>query len=403
MLQRSILWFRQDLRLHDNESLLEAVRSSDELIPVYIIDPAIVAYGAARRQFLLESVKELRAYLRHRGSDLVVRTGAADEILYEMALETKCQWVFCNRERTRDEVQIQDRLEQKLWTIGRELRYSRGKMLYYTADLPFPVTHCPDAFAAFKKEVENFIPVRPPLNVPDKIPPFPSELDAGFIPDISGKERKKNFDFFYGGEGNGILTLQQLYPIEKQDHIDGEGRRLSPWISLGCLSPKKVYHESYKWNTDGEETRQNLIYRDYLRLMGKKYGDRIFYASGIRNKKLFSKHDPMMLHRWQSGQTDIDIVDAGMRQLLLTGWIPDTIRRLVAGYFLKVLQLDWRLGAAWFESQLIDYDPCTNWVSWQNIAGIGPDAKEDRTIHFEMAGRKLDPDGSYISAWKDQI
>lgn len=181
---RSIIWFRQDLRLHDNEALTEALRHADELIPVYIFEPAERPVHASRARFLLESVQDLRKNLRAYGSDLIVRTGKADEILYHLALETQSQWVYCNRERTRDEVRVQDRLEQKLWTIGRELRYARGKMLYYTSDLPFPVTHCPDSFATFRKEVEHVIPVRDPLDRPADIPPMSNDLRPGDFPDV---------------------------------------------------------------------------------------------------------------------------------------------------------------------------------------------------------------------------
>ncbi len=107
--------------------------------------------------------------------------------------------------------------------------------------------------------------------------------------------------------------------------------------------------------------------------------------------------------RWQQGNTGVAIIDAAMHQLNRTGWLPDHLRRLAAGYFLKVLNLDWRLGAAFFEYRLIDYDPCSNWVSWLNMAGLGPDVKEDRIINYDAVGRRLDPEGEYVNAWIPQF
>ena len=133
--------------------------------------------------------------------------------------------------------------------------------------------------------------------------------------------------------------------------------------------------------------------------MGKKYGDQIFYKSGITGKKVSFVKDQDALNRWKQGKTGVDIIDAAMHQLNLTGWMPDVLRRLTANYLINVLKLDWRLGAAYFESMLIDYDPCSNWVSWLNLAGFGPDTKEDRTIHYDLAGKKLDPEGTYITTW----
>lgn len=409
---RSILWFRQDLRLHDNEALLEAIRSSDELIPVYIFDPrqflsttvyGVPKTGSARTSFLIETVEDLRFQLRKRGSDLVVRIGKPEEILYMIASEHKAHYIYCNRERTREEVDVQDFLENKLWTIGRELRYSRGKMLYYTSDLPFPVTHCPDSFAVFKKETEQFIPVRQPLETPENISAFPEEIEPGTIPsleELMPQEFHPQHKSFIGGESAGLNALNMGVGLPVS-FLASKSTLLSPWIAMGCLSPKEVYYKTQK-DVAGEETQKNLLYRDYLRLMGKKYGDQIFYKSGIKGSHPDINPDPSAFTQWQQGETGIQIIDAAMNQLSQTGWLPDQLRRLVAGYFIKVLHLDWRLGAAYFESRLIDYDPCTNWVSWLNIAGLGPDVKEDRTINYEAVGRRLDPEGVYINAWLPQ-
>jgi deoxyribodipyrimidine photo-lyase len=398
----SILWFRQDLRLHDNEALLEALRNGDEIIPIYVFDVKPKRTSVLRLQFLIECVADLRRQLRALGSELIIRVGKPDAIIYQLALDSKSQWVYCNRERTREEVDVQDRLEQNLWTIGRELRYTRGKMLFYTADLPFPITHCPDAYINFKKEVESLIPVRLPLEVPDTIPGFTIEIDAGRIPEVldflpgNGKYIKTGFE---GGETKGLEILKNLDQPKNPASTFSDGTILSPWISMGCLSPKKVYHTSFNLQSGGEEIRQHLLYRDYLRLMGKKYGDRIFYPSGTKGIKPLYRADNESFKMWSSGNTGVAIIDAAMHHLNREGWIPDVMRKTVASYLIKVLKLDWRLGAAYFESTLIDYDPCSNWVSWLNLAGVGPDSRDDRVIHYDLIGKKLDPDGSYIRMW----
>ena len=410
---RSILWFRQDLRLHDNEALTEAIRCSDELIPVYIFHPkqfaSITSYGTpktgkARTQFLLDSVIDLRKQLKKVGSELVIRVGKPEEILYSLASDHKAHYIYCNRERTREEVYVQDKLEKKLWEIGREVRYSRGKMLYYTSDLPFPVTHCPDSFAVFRKETEQFIPVRTPLETPSDICPFPADIDPGAVPDMHDLLSENTEDqtlFFKGGETEGLEALKAGVTLPST-FMATENTMLSPWIAMGCLSPKKVYYDSFQFEKGKDEMQQNLIYRDYLRLMGKKYGDLIFHKSGIKRISYLYKKDDQLLKQWQQGKTNVDIIDAAMSQLNQAGWLPDTLRRLVAGYFIKVLNLDWRLGAAYFEAKLIDYDPCTNWVSWLNMAGLGPDTREDRIINYEAVGKRIDPEGNYIQAWNPQ-
>ncbi len=398
----TIIWFRQDLRLHDNEALLEAVRNSDYLVPVYVLDQKGNRSGEARIRFLIESIIDLRQQLRALGSDLIVRIGAPEEILYQLAIETKSKWIYCNRERTRDEVNVQDQLEQKLWSIGRELRYCRGKMLYHTADLPFPITHCPDNYANFRKEVEHIVPVREPLGRPKDIPPIPEGLDPGFIPlpkDLVSAANPGYIKYFSGGESEGMNVLLGKGSLDEKIGLLKEGIILGPWISMGCLSPKKVYQEALSMGDEGAQLCQNLIYRDYLRMMGKKYGDHIFFKSGISKKELSFGQNTHSFALWQNGETNIPIIDAAMHQLNSTGWLPDVLRKVVANYLIKVLKIDWRLGASYFESRLIDYDPCSNWVSWLNLAGVGPDNREDRTIHYDLVSKKLDPEGTYISAW----
>jgi deoxyribodipyrimidine photo-lyase len=401
-MNRSIIWFRHDLRLHDNEALTEAIRNADEVIPVYIFDHKPGRMGPARMRFLLESITDLRNALRRLGSDLIVRTGHQVEVLYQLALETKSQWIYCNRERTKEEVDVQDLLEQKLWTIGRELRYTRGKMLFHTSDLPFPVTQCPDNYALFRKEVENIIQVRQPFDFPDKLPPLPSDLLAGEIPVLSQlieEVQLQGGHYFKGGETAGWKALSQAEHNKFDSLFIDESSHLSPWIAMGCLSPKKVYYASFDMESRGELIRNHLLYRDYLRLMGKKYGDRIFYASGIYGRKVDFDRNRIPFEKWKIGETGEPIIDAAMHQLNRTGWVPDVLRRMVAGYLLRVLRQDWRLGAYWFEYAMIDYDPCSNWVAWLNLAGIGPDSREDRVIHYDVAGKKLDPDGSYVKTW----
>lgn len=408
---RSILWFRQDLRLHDNEALHEALRSSDEVMPVYIFNPkdfvgntiyGTPKTGAIRAHFLIESITNLRANLRKLGSDLIIRIGEPESILYEFASLYKVNWVYCNRERTREEVNIQDNLEQKLWTIGREVRYSRGKMLFYTSDLPYPVTHCPDSFTLFKKETEQLINVRKPLETPSELPSLSEEVEPGEIPELNQLlelNEENLIQYFDGGETAGLKAIADYNMNLSFSLIVSDGTSLSPWLSMGCLSPKKVYYQAFQFKDGGEDVQQYLLYRDYLRLMGKKYGDRIFYKSGIKGIPLKTGTDPEALRNWQNGQTGIDIIDAAMHQLNRSGWLPEQLRRLVASYYLKVLNLDWRLGAAYFESRTIDYDPCSNWVSWLNMAGLGPDTRDDRIVNYDAVGKRMDPDGAYLNKW----
>jgi deoxyribodipyrimidine photo-lyase len=432
---RVIVWFRQDLRLHDNEALTHALQSGEEVYPVYVFDERVFLQnspfgfrktGIHRARFIIEAVQDLRASLQKLGSDLIVRVGKPEEEIFKIANDIKSGWVFCNRERTREEVQVQDLLEKNLWSIGQEIIYSRGKMLYYTQDLPFPVTHTPDTFTAFRKEVEKVVPIRTPLPTPTTFRPQTIAIPVGSIPTLA----ELNYDdtafpksadrIFSGGETAGLARLH--YYLWESDHISNykETRngllgsdyssKFSPWISLGCLSPKMIIHELKKYEAEREKNESTywlffeLMWRDFFRLIGKKHGDKIFQKGGIRNKantKAIS--DPALVKCWIEGRTGVPFVDANMRELAITGFMSNRGRQNVASFLINDLKLNWQIGASYFESMLLDYDPCSNWGNWGYLAGVGNDPREDRYFNILSQAQRYDPKGDYVKHWIPEL
>jgi len=426
--RRAILWFRQDLRLHDNEALYEALNSADEIIPLYIFEDRVFKSkssfgfhktGIHRAKFILESIEDLRKSLRELGSELYVRCGRAEDIIFSIARKTKSAFTFCNRERTMEEVEVQDALEQNLWSIGREVRYSRGKMLYYTADLPFPVNHTPDQFGIFKKETERIIAVRNeiPLDRGISLKTFRG-MDAGEIPKItefhSDDISEPAFQLIMGGETEGLQRLHYFlwekeiikdFKANKNKVVGDYSTKFSPYLAQGCLSPKRVYHELKAYekqhgnNESIYELFHHLMYRDYLRLMAKKHGNKIFSFDGIKSINQIEKTTEMKVFMsWAQGKTSNPFVNANMVKLNKTGFISFRGRETVAAYLIYVLGINWKMGAEYFESILIDYDPCSNWVNWNNMAGVGPETK-DKIVNSQTAGKRFDPTGEFVNEW----
>jgi deoxyribodipyrimidine photo-lyase len=433
MTRVSVVWFRNDLRLHDNEALHQAVQHSDSIVPVYVFDKRIFhgqtsfgfeKTGIFRRNFLIESVLDLRAQLRQLGSDLIIREGFPEEEVFKIAQEVKSGWVFCNRERTSEEVLVQNRLEKNLWTIGQELRYVRGKMLFHTSDLPFPVSHVPDVFTAFRKSVENVVPVRKPLDIP-VLKPLPETVnlnDGSFTPILRQHEiTEKNHELnrFIGGETAGLKQLQyylwdtDLVSSYKQSRNGMVGweysSKFSPWLASGCLSPKKIVEEINRYEqtrTKNESTYWlffELMWRDFFRLMGKKYGNNIFKIEGPAEKKKYYSTDIEAFNQWKDGQTGIPFIDAAMRELNQTGFMSNRARQNVASFLVKDLGISWVMGAEYFESLLVDYDPCSNYGNWNYIAGVGNDPRENRYFNILSQARNYDPEGKFIRTWIDAL
>lgn len=435
MKHRAIVWFRQDLRLHDNEAITTALRMAEEVIPVYVFDERIFQgtthfgfpkTGKFRAQFMIEAVEDLRERLKSLGCDLVVRTGKPECILSDMAKELKCSWVLCNRERTQEEVAVQDYLEKKLWSVGVELLYTRGKMLYHTQDLPMPVHHTPDIFTQFRKENEHITPVRTPFPTPVSIPPLPSGIERGDIPRLEDfglpafeHDPRATLEF-KGGETEGLKRLQyylwetdliKTYKDTRNGLIGGDySSKFSSWLAQGCLSPKQVYHEikRYEQERGGNESTYwiffELLWRDYFRLLGKKYTNRIFLKSGPQDKPLkHLRNNRELFAAWAEGRTGVPFIDANMNELNATGFMSNRGRQNVASFLVKDLKVNWQMGAEYFESQLIDYDPCSNWGNWNYVAGVGSDSREDRYFNILTQAKNYDPKGDYVRLWCPEL
>ncbi len=437
MSKRVIVWFRQDLRLSDNEALTDAIKHGDEVIPIYVFDERVfketTRFGFKkteryRAKFIIESVRDLRNNLKELGSDLIIRVGKPEEEIFKIARLSKTSWVFCNRERTQEEVDVQDALERKLWEVGQEVRYSRGKMLYYTQDLPFPVSHTPDIFTHFRKEVERFVQVREPLPIPkaSELGQPTIEISLGDLPTLADFGHEE-FEYdersvlpFKGGETEGLNRLQ--YYLWESNHIKqyketrnglmgGDySSKFSPWLAQGCLSPKTIYHELKKYEAERGANKSTywlffeLLWRDFFRLMGKKHGNHIFQKGGtVQKHDAELRDDFRLLELWTAGRTGVPFIDANMRELAETGFMSNRGRQNVASFLVKDLHVNWQMGAEYFESLLIDYDPCSNYGNWNYVAGVGSDPRENRYFNILKQAKRYDPQGDYVKLWLPEL
>jgi deoxyribodipyrimidine photo-lyase len=421
MSERTILvWFRNDLRIDDNEILLEATRKADQVIPVYCFDPyyfkttpaGTLKTGHFRAKFLIESVANLRANLRAMGSELIVRIGPPAEVIPQLATEYQVNEVYHHREVAFEETGISEQVEAALWKIKLNLKHFIGHTLYHKEDLPFPIKDIPDSFATFRKKIERDSSVR-------RIAPSPANIhtppitDAGEIPALQDlgldepvADPRDHFHFT-GGETVAQKRLQQYF-LNFDYAVNGKnvrnatsGSQLSPWLTFGCISPRQVYWEAIKHEHHTNHSLiLELLWRDYFRFMFKKYGNQFFKADGFKDEApVVSADQHALLEQWKTGNTGVPFVDACMHELNATGYINNYCRQTVAIYLVREMKVDWTKGAAYFEEQLIDYSPASNWGNWAFIAGVGSDPRDNKYFNSTKPAAGHDLKDEFIQTW----
>jgi len=413
-----LVWFRNDLRIHDNEILLEATRKADKVLPVYCFDPYYFKSTASgnpktgnfRAKFLIESVGDLRKNLQSLGSELIIRIGNPAELLPLLAEQYSVNEVYHHREVAYEETNISEEVETALWKIKLNLKHFIGHTLYHKEDLPFPIKDIPDSFSTFKKKVERDSNVRLCAATPEIIH-TPLITDAGELPTLEqlGLEEPINDTRatiqFKGGETAGLARLNNYFStISQLNIIKGrnssvEHSKLSPWLALGCISPRQVYWEVMK-NAhnipNADMLVLELLWRDYFRFMFKKHGQK-FYKAEVGAAE--TKAQQELFENWKNGTTGVPFIDASMHKLNATGYINNFSRQMVAGYLVRYLELNWIKGAAYFEEKLIDYSPASNWGNWAYIAGMASDARDSRYFNITKQAAELETKGVFVETW----
>lgn len=425
---RSIVWFTTDLRLHDNDTLANAIHQSDEIIPVYCIDEqhfqtteyGFKKTGKFRAQFLLESLADLNNSLREIGSGLIVVKGRPEIEIYKLAEKYKIQKVFSKLQVGYEELITQSKVEIELKKLHVTLETFSTSSLYHPNDLTVTIKSTPDVFTDFRKQVEKNITVRKVIPVPTFVKsPLFEKLQLPSLHDLGLESFLYDFRaayIFKGGESEGIKRIydyiSKTHAIstykETRNGMIGENysSKFSPWLALGCISPKLIYQEVKKYESVHVANDSTywlifeLLWRDYFHFMMQKYPTHFFKYNGIKKHHVSKNiHEPFLFESWKSGQTDNDFINANMIELNQTGFMSNRGRQNVASYFCHNLKLDWRYGAAYFEQQLIDFDVSSNWCNWAYIAGVGNNPRGVSVFNVEKQANDYDKNKSYRNLW----
>lgn len=417
----SIVFFQQDLRLLDHQALYEASQHPYPILLVYIFEETeqkiwfndLKKRGPYRTAFLIESLLDLNKQLQEYNQSLYIQVGRSVDVFQSLNKTYQIKHFFYHEDDGSEEKQRIDAIKHVLpMTIFH--RY-KGKTLLHPDDLPFSLANIPLSFTSFRKKVEKQFSIRPLFPKPQTLQPLKTTLPATPVPTLAALGYQQVDMHIKGGEQAALARLHDYFFVLKRASTYKQTRngllyfndstKFSFYLSHGNVSPRVIYHTLQQYEQTYEKNESTywvffeLLWRDYFSFLYQTYTTNFFTSSGILQLNIpFQKREEWFL-AWMNGETGEPFIDANMKELKQTGYMSNRGRQNVASYFVKNLQLDWRLGAQYFESMLLDYDVTSNYGNWQYIAGIGADPRGFRIFHIHKQQKQYDPTESYIRKW----
>ena len=422
----AIVWFTNNLRVSDNSVLSLALKNHAKVFCVYCFNkPNFEAsyYGFKktskyRAKFLIESVSNLKTSLEAINVPLFVYYGKPEKKIPPLFLSSKAEFLYVQKETTKEEnklIKAVERLIPKTVSVKKIF----DQFLIHPNLLNFDSKITLKSFSNFKKRAEK---TKLKLVLGQCLKKNKNNLiqNKTEIPSIESLGFKKfnlnqNSCFaFIGGEDSANKRIENYFFKTKEIRNYKKTRnglvgvdyssKLSPWLANGCISSRTIYskileHESsFGRNESTYWLFFELLWRDFFKHISIVHYKTLFLRGGMQKKHVLWKKDKQLIDSWINGKTLEPFVNSNMIELKKTGWMSNRGRQVTSSYFTKNLCLDWRVGAAYFESALVDYDVHSNYGNWQYVAGVGNDFK-NRSFDIPLQAKTYDRNKEHQSIW----
>jgi deoxyribodipyrimidine photo-lyase len=422
----SLIWFGNNLRTQDNTVLQSALSTSKRVIGVYFLEPywfetnnyGFNKMGRFRAKFLLETLKSLQQELQKLNITLLVFQDSAKHQMNNVVSTYNVCDIFLQKEWTYEEQNLFQNVKNTL-SSGVNIHEVYDQFLFHPEDVSFNYAETPKVFTHFRKELEKKSKVREPSKVHPQNQSFllkknskiPTLKDYGY--EDFETDNRSVFPFL-GGEHSASERLKYYFFETKALGVYKKTRngllglnyssKFSSWLANGSISARQIYWSIKDFENQFFSNQSTywlifeLIWRDFFKYVSLKHGNAIFKVDGIlKHKYEWSNHNKYV-NQWINGETSDDFVNANMIELKNTGWMSNRGRQNVASFFAKTQKLDWRIGASYFESMLIDYDVHSNYGNWMYVAGVGNDPRE-RIFNVKLQAERYDSNKKYRKQW----
>lgn len=447
----TLVWFRRNLRIANNLALHAACQASKQedgaVVGAFFYDEQYTGEfrfadecmprcGKLRAGFLWQSLLNLRNNLQQ--IPLIVQRGESAGLLVELCQQLDIQEVHTQKLWAHEEQFVAETVRSTLAAIGITLVEHECYTLLPSAIVDAKHPDALISFSKFRRKVER--EVEPSAEVAiHSLVNNPTAAQQAMLQEVAalGENRTENpipsaevseprsVLPFVGGESAGQERLNHYcqqalghYKETRNGLIGADySSKLSPWLNLGCISPQQVLHAVREYehthgaNASTEWLIVELLWRDFFQYLAAQRGSALFFGRAERMGSVSTVSDTALTDpslygtkaaefaQWRTGTTESEFINANMRELNSTGFMSNRGRQNVASMLIHDLHIDWRWGAAWFEAQLLDYDPGSNYGNWQYIGGLAANPRGGSWFNIEKQANVYDTDGAYRTLW----
>jgi deoxyribodipyrimidine photo-lyase len=415
-----IVWFRRDLRIDDHAALFHAARQRAPIIPLFIFDTDVIgslSSDGAAFEYQAKSLSELSSNIESLGGKLVIRHGRAAEVHKTLIREVEPVALFYHRDYEPFATERDHRVEDLYRTAGAEVKALKDVVIHEPGEV---LNQQGNPYVVFTPYAKSWKKLPHPVGFGKPRRFNTPEIATGRI--LRAKDIGRSISIpnplFTGGEKEALQRwnhfLDRAIGSYGKDRdipsIDGTSR-MSVALRFGCISVRRMLENCRVALEETPRSRQESIVKFMDELIWREfYQSVIFHLPRLVDSSYRKEFDSMVwrngatdFRAWQEGRTGFPLVDAGMRQLMRTGWMHNRIRMVVASFLTKDLRIDWRRGAAYFEEKLLDIETASNIGGWQWSASAGVDPKPMRIFNPILQSQRFDPKGEYIKKFIPEL
>ncbi|MCS6302615.1 MAG: deoxyribodipyrimidine photo-lyase [Nitrospira sp.] len=426
---RGLVWFRRDLRVHDNPALSAAVEECDEVVGLFVFDEPLLRsgiFGSACVNFMLGSLEHLASSLAGIGILLQWRRGEPVEEVIREAHDCKADLIYWNRDYEPRAKHRDRQVQQQMAGMGMSARTFKDHVVFEAEEVRGVTGEPLQRYSAYRTrwwvKWQTVKPVALPVPKPIKPTRPLSSQCMSTLPSANDLGYDVLTPWIEPGEHQALKRLRSFLNGPIHRYSDGRNlpasdgsSRLSPHFRFGTLSPRMAIHAALRTLAEnGRGSRvdvlawvDELIWREFFQQVLTAFpqvAEGPFRNAAIPRSRRPGPERYRFFQAWCSGHTGYPIVDAGMRQLNQTGWMHNRVRMVVASFLIKDLRIDWQSGERYFMHQLLDADVAANNGNWQWCASTGTDAMRGyRIFNPALQSKKFDPDGTYIRLYVPEL